>query len=203
MPDPTALFCDIGGVFLTDAWGVQARRKAAEAFQLDAPVFEAAHAALLDPLETGRITLDEYLDRAVFNSPRSFTKEAFKEFMRAQSQPFPEALGILRCLAQSKKYFLACLNNESRELNLHRIRSFGLREYFSVFLSSCYLGLRKPDEAIYRVALEIAQRAPQESLFIDDREINVEGARRAGMSVIHYQNPAALRRELADYGVII
>ena len=203
MPNPTAIFCDIGGVFLTNAWGVDARQKAIEAFHLDAPAFEVVHATLLDPLETGRITLDDYLDRTVFDRQRSFTKEAFKEFMRAQSQPFPETLGILSCLAQSKKYFLACLNNESREMNLHRIQSFGLRDYFSVFLSSCYLGVRKPGDAIYRMALEIAQRAPQESLFIDDREINVEGARRAGMLVIQYQNPAALRRELENYGVMV
>jgi putative hydrolase of the HAD superfamily len=203
MPNATAIFCDIGGVFLSDAWGTQSRRKAAEAFNLDAPDFEAAHATLLDPLETGRITLDDYLDRAVFDRPRSFTKDAFKEFMRAQSQPFPETLGILSCLAQTKKYFLACLNNESREMNQHRIDRFSLRDYFSVFLSSCYLGIRKPDDAIYRMALDIAQRAPRESLLIDDREINVEGARRAGMLTIHYQNPAALRRELENYCVMI
>lgn len=41
---------------------------------------------------------------------------------------------------------LATLNNESRDLNEHRVAKFQLGNYFSMFLSSCYLSIRKPDE---------------------------------------------------------
>ena len=91
---------------------------------------------------------------------------------------------------------LATLNNEGRELNAYRIEKFHLQRNFSAFFSSCYLGLRKPDQAIYSRALEITQRPAAECVFIDDRAENLEGARQVGMRTIHFQTPAQLRAEL-------
>ena len=62
----------------------------------------------------------------------------------------------LQELAQG--WLVATLNNESCELNEHRIKKFKLRELFSIFFTSCYLGVRKPDEKIYQLALGITQR---------------------------------------------
>jgi putative hydrolase of the HAD superfamily len=196
MTKVTALFCDIGGVLLTNAWGQESRRKAAEIYQLDWNEYEALHEPLLPPLEEGRISLDEYLDGTVFHRPRDFTKEEFRQFIFAQSQPYPETLEIFGRLERSNLYLLGSLNNESLELNLYRIERFRLRDFFAVFFSSCFLGLRKPGEAIYRKALQMTQRAPEEVLFIDDRAENVAGARRCGIRGIHYQHPDQLRREL-------
>ncbi len=70
-----------------------------------------------------------------------------------------------------------------------------------MFLSSCYLGLRKPDAAIYRLALEITQRRPDECLFIDDRLPNIEAAMQIGMRAIHFQDAAQLRTELGENGI--
>jgi FMN phosphatase YigB (HAD superfamily) len=50
---------------------------------------------------------------------------------------------------------VGALNNEARETNEFRFEKFGLRKYFEVALSSCYLGLRKPEAAIYKRALDI------------------------------------------------
>ena len=99
------------------------------------------------------------------------------------------------------RYLLATLNNESAELNAYRIREFQLTRNFSVFFTSCYLGVRKPDDAIYRLALDITQRAPEECIFIDDRLLNLECARRLGMRTIHFQNPAQLAKDLMHEGV--
>lgn len=55
-------------------------------------------------------------------------------------------------LAKSGKYFMATINNESKELNQYRIQTFGLREIFALFISSCFVGLRKPEAGIYRRA---------------------------------------------------
>jgi len=96
---------------------------------------------------------------------------------------------------------MATLNNEIMELNVYRIEQFGLQRYFSVFFSSCFLGLRKPDEAIYRTALEVTQRQPGECIFIDDREVNLECPRELGLATVHFQDAAQLRRELEENGV--
>lgn len=55
-------------------------------------------------------------------------------------------LSFARALADSGKYFMATINNESRELNLYRIKKYDLRDIFSVFVSSCLVGMRKAGE---------------------------------------------------------
>ena len=106
-------------------------------------------------------------------------------------------------MAATGKYLLATINNEPLEINERRIREFNLRREFKAFFSSCYLGVRKPDEGIYKLALEVTQRDPEESLFIDDRELNLECAKQLGMRTIHFQNAAQLRQDLAANGVVI
>ena len=115
--------------------------------------------------------------------------------------PLSTAEEIAHQLAGLKKYFMATLNNEVMELNLYRIQHFDLRKYFSVFFSSCFLGLRKPDEAIYRAVLNILQREADECIFIDDREVNLECPSELGLRTIHFQNAVQLRRELEENGV--
>lgn len=197
----SAIFSDVGGVLLTNGWDREGRRRLTEKFHLDAEDFEGRHELVTTAFETGQLSLDHYLERTAFYRPRSFTKQEVKDFMFAQSQGFPEALGLIERLARSGKYFLATLNNESNDLNLYRIGRFGLRKYFSVFFSSCFLGVMKPDKAIYDLALSLTQRPPQECLFIDDRPLNLECARLHGMRTVLYESPTQLDRDLRELGV--
>jgi putative hydrolase of the HAD superfamily len=95
----------------------------------------------------------------------------------------------------------AALNNESLEINEYRIRTFRLRDSFRAFFSSCYLGVRKPDREIYRLALKITQSDPTECVLIDDRGLNLECAREMGMHTIQFKDVAQLQGELAQLGV--
>jgi len=151
--------------------------------------------------ERGKISLDEYLDRTVFYQPRTFSREDFKQAMYSLSQPDKEALAFARRLADSGKYLMGTINNESRELNQYRIETFGMRAIFKVFVSSCYVGLRKPEEGIYRLALDVTQQRPEECCFIDDRALNLEMAKRLGMCTIEMDGVEKLRQDLARLGV--
>jgi putative hydrolase of the HAD superfamily len=197
----TAIFSDVGGILGTNGWDRTARGKAAEEFKIDWLEFEDRHDLVVTALELGQLTLDEYLNRTVFYRPREFSREQFRDFMFAQSRPFAESLALFSQLARARRYLLATLNNESLELDLHRIQLFGLRSIFSVFFSSCFLGLKKPDSAIYQMALRLTQRAADESLFIDDRELNVECASRMGMQIVHCKDPLKLGDQLRQLGV--
>ena len=199
----TTIFFDIGGVLLTDGWGHDSRRVAAEQFGLDWDEYGERHEKVAHAIETNRVTLDQYLNRVVFYRSRAFTREEFRDFIFAQSQPKPDAIEIARQLAASRKYFMATINNEILELNLYRIEQFGLRRCFSVFFSSCFLGIRKPDEAIYRTALQVTQRRPEECIFIDDREVNLECPRELGLATILFHEAEQLRRELMENGVAL
>ena len=197
----TALFFDMGGVLLTNGWDRPSRQAAAKKFGLDWGDFEDRHELLMHGFEVGAVSLDEYLKRAVFYRERKFSKQDFIDFIYGQSRAMPETLAVLQKLAARRKYLIAALNNESRELNEYRIRTFHLREYFEVFLSSCYLGVRKPNVAIYKLALSITQRAGEECVFVDDRELNLECAKELGMHTIQFRNAAQLEKELEGFGV--
>jgi putative hydrolase of the HAD superfamily len=197
----TTLFWDIGGVILTNGWDRQSRREAADAFHLDWEDFQDRHDLSFPAFDSGQISLNEYLDRTLFYRPRSFTLEEFTAFMFAQSKEYPKAREVLTAAASSGKYFVGAINNEPLELNQYRIEAFRLRRDFAVFFSSCYVRSRKPEETIFRVALEVTQRPPEQCVFIDDRPLNLESPRRLGMNVIHYQDPQQLRTELRKHGV--
>ncbi len=196
-----ALFWDIGGVLLTNAWDRVEREQAVARFHLDAVDFQDRHEMLVSSFERGKISLNEYLDRTVFYRDRPFTLAEFKAYMFSRSQPRQDALAFARGLTASKKFLMASINHESAELNHYRIDTFGLREVFDVFISSCFVGLRKPEEGIYRLALDVTQCAPQECCFIDDRPLNLDAAKALGMHVIQMSGVERLRTQLSELGV--
>jgi putative hydrolase of the HAD superfamily len=196
-----AIFWDVGGVLLTNAWDHIERADALEHFHLDEQGFHSRHEIVVSAFERGEITLDEYLDRTVFYCDRPFTREEFRNYIFSLSQPIPEVLAFARWLADSGRYFMGTINNESRELNLYRIEKYGLREIFRLFVSSCFVGLRKPESGIYRLAIEITQFNPKECCFIDDRAPNLESPAKMGMHTIQMQTLEQLRRDLAKLGV--
>lgn len=196
LPFDVILF-DVGGVLLTNGWDHGERAAAVERFGLDAADFEARHAAVYPAWESSAITGKTYLNETVFYERREFSRGDFFAFVLAQSKLLPDgAIEILKELSASGNYLVGALNNEARETNDYRFQKFELRRYFEVALSSCYVGLRKPDPAMYRRALDILGSAPERTLFIDDREENVAGAEAARMRGIQFTGADALRGEL-------
>ena len=198
-----AILFDVGGVLLTNGWNHKERAAAAEHFKLDAHELGTRHEEVAPAWERGEIDLNKYLDVAIFYEPRSFSRDEFFGFMLTQSQLLPEgAMGILKELAARNHCLVGALNNEARETNEFRFGKFGLRRYFKVALSSCYVGSRKPDPAMYRRALDILGTPPPRVLFIDDREENVAGGEAAGMKTIRFTGGFALSKELERLGVL-
>jgi putative hydrolase of the HAD superfamily len=199
--DITTLFWDIGGVILSNGWDRSSRRQAALVFDFDYEEFQDRHDLSFPAFDCGYITLNEYLDRTLFYRSRSFTREEFTAFMFAQSKEYSETRAILADAAHTGKYFIGSINNEPFELNQYRIEAFNLRREFLVFFSSCYVRSRKPEETIFRIALEVTQRPPERCVFIDDRPLNLESPRRLGFNVVHHRNAEQLRSELRNFGV--
>lgn len=201
MPEPTTVFFDIGGVLLTKGWDGESRRLACATFGLPEEEYERRHEQVVDEFEKGRLGLEAYLDKTVFYEERPFDREIFRAFMFRRSQPYPESIALAREIAENNRYRMATINNESREINDYRIASFGLRELFSAFFSSAYLGARKPEPLIYERALAITQRRPEECVFVDDNPDNVETARKLGIQAIHFETAPAARKSLIQLGL--
>jgi putative hydrolase of the HAD superfamily len=197
----TTLFLDLGGVLLTNGWDRHARDLAAETFHLDRKEMDERHHLTFDTYEVGKLTLEQYLSRLVFYEKRSFTEEDFREFMFAQSKEFPEMTDLIRRLKAQHKLKVAAVNNEGRELNEHRIRAFNLKNFIDFFISSCIVHVRKPDEDIYRIALDIAHVPPDEVAYLDDRLMFVQIADSLGIHGIHHTDYASTCSKLAALGL--
>ena len=194
---------DVGGVLLTNGWDRGERAAAVERFQLDARELEIRHAEIAGAWERGEIDRNQYLDAVVFYEPRSFSRDEFFDFILAQSRVLPNgALSILKEISAANQQMVGALNNEARETNEFRFGKFELRRYFKVALSSCYVGLRKPEPAIYRRALDILGSRPGRTLFIDDREENVAAAEAEGIRTILFTGAEALKKELRQLCVL-
>lgn len=196
----TTLFLDIGGVLLTNGWDRAARRRAAETFSLDLPETEERHHLTFDTYEEGKLTLDEYLDRTVFYEERSFSRQTFKDFMYAQTEPYPDMIDMVCRIKKQHGIKIAIVNNEGRELNEYRIRKFGLDKFVDFFISSCFVHFRKPDADIFRIALDIALVKPEEVLYIDDRAMFVSVAEGLGINGFRHENFEATSRYLSNLG---
>lgn len=193
----TTLFLDIGGVLLTNGWDHHMRRRAAQKFGLDYEEMNERHHLTFDTYEVGKLSLLKYLDRVVFYEKRKFSHEEFREFMFAQSQPLPGMIEFFMRLKQRHRLIVAAVSNEGRELTEHRVRRFELHRLIDFFISSCFVHFRKPDEDIYRLALDTAQARPEQVVYIDDRQMFVEVARTLGIYGIHHQGREPTRAALA------
>ena len=200
-PKITTLFLDIGGVLLTNGWDRDARKHASEKFGLDLAEMDERHHLTFDTYEAGKLSLDEYLDRVVFYDERSFTKDEFRKFMFDQSLPYPEMIGLVRALKARYGLRVAAVNNEGRELSIHRIKTFDLGSVFDCFVSSAFVHVRKPDADIYRTALDIVQARPPDVLYIDDRAMFVDVARELGINGIHHRSFQATKAQMEAFGL--
>jgi putative hydrolase of the HAD superfamily len=192
---PKFLFFDIGGVLLTNGWGHESRQKAAKHFGYDFEKMDWLHNFIFNVYEIGSITLDEYLDTTVFSQSRGFSKKDFKTFMFAQSIELPEMLQWLKKWKKENPGFhIISINNEGKELNDHRIKTFGLHDCFDAFISSCEVGMRKPDPDIFKLALGIAQAAPEECVYFDDRPMLVAAAQKLKIRAFHHEGFSSTKK---------
>jgi putative hydrolase of the HAD superfamily len=197
----TTLFLDLGGVLLTNGWDRNSRELAAQTFKLDRKEMDERHHLTFDTYEVGKLTLEQYLKRVVFYEKRDFTTQEFRDFMFAQSKDFPEMMNLIRSLKAQYKLKVAVVNNEGRELNERRIQNFKLNTFVDFFISSCFVHVRKPDEDIYRIALDIAHVPPEQVAYLDDRHMFVQIAESLGIRGIHHTGYASTCAKFASLGL--
>jgi putative hydrolase of the HAD superfamily len=203
-PSPiSTLFLDIGGVLLTNGWDHHMRQDAAEKFNLDYQELNERHHLTFDTYEEGKLSLDEYLTRVIFHVERPFSREEFRAFMFAQSEPYPDMIELICELKDRYHLRVGAISNEGRELTVYRIEEFSLAEFMDFFVSSCFVHYRKPDEDMYRIALDISQAEPERSVYIEDRPMFVDVACDLGMNGIVHTGYKSTREALERLGLSI
>ena len=180
-----AVVFDIGGVLLTNGWDSASRKLAAKTFGFDFDLVEKRHQLMYSTYELGKFTLDAYVEFTYFSEKRAFSKAQFLHFMLEQSKPHEEMLSLAREL-KGRSLKVGVLSNEGRELSEYRVGRW--LEFIDFFCISGFVGLRKPDPDIFRLAISIAQKKPQEIAYVEDREAFVTIGQSLGLRAIHHES---------------
>jgi putative hydrolase of the HAD superfamily len=162
---------------------------------------EHRHRETFELFDLGKITLAEYLTRVVFHQKRSFTKLEFRKFMLEQSQPHPKMIRLMMKLKKDYGLKVVAVSNEAKELNAYRIATFKLNQLIDTFISSCYVGVRKPDMKIFDLAHDISQAKIQNVLYIENTAFFVELAERQGIQSILHTDYDSTCKKLASFGL--
>ena len=168
-----------------DKWmGSSGPQGSAEKFQLDQAEMDDRHHLTFDTYEVGKIDWTITYRKLCFISRALFSMDEFKEFMFSRTQPYQQMIDYIASLKKQYGLKIAVVSNEGRALTEYRIANFGLKKFVDFFIVSCFVHFRKPDLDIYRVALDIAQVAPEEVAYIEDRPMFVEVAKSLGINSI-------------------
>jgi putative hydrolase of the HAD superfamily len=199
----THLFTDLGGVLLTNGWDKNLRHLTADRFGINSAEMDDRHHLTYDTYESGKMGLAAYLDRIIFYEPRGFTHDDVIDFILGEARAFPEMIDLVCRLKARHGIKVAVVSNEGRELTADRIRRFRLDDFVDFFIVSCYVHFRKPDEDIFRVALDIAQADPRRVAYIEDRPMFVEVAASLGMHAIWHHGFESTCEHLAALGLTL
>ena len=206
-PSPIkTIFWDIGGVLLTNGWDLGQRTRVLSDLGVDVDAYEAMHDSANYYWERGLITASDFFEQTVLetNPQLNLTFDRLWQLVCAESKVLHrECFDILATLKRSGQYRLATLNNESKELNEHRLDAFHLRQLFNYFICSGYVHEMKPLPDIYRAATDISGFPPETALFIDDKQENCDAAIALDMQAIRFESPAQLCTALSHFGITV
>ena len=111
----------------------------------------------------------------------------FREIYFEALDPNPPMIELMREL-QAGGYRMAMLTNNVREWEPLWRSMLPVDEIFETVVDSAFVGCRKPESKIYEIVLDRIDLPAESCLFVDDVEVNCEGAERAGMTAVHFQD---------------
>jgi putative hydrolase of the HAD superfamily len=138
---------------------------------------EIAEAAFLDQLT-------DALEPLLGHRPEM---HRFREIYFEALDPNPPMIELMREL-KAAGHRMAMLTNNVREWEPLWRSMMPVDEIFETVVDSGFVGCRKPESAIYALTLERVGAPAEACLFVDDVEVNCEGARRAGIEAIHFRD---------------
>jgi epoxide hydrolase-like predicted phosphatase len=201
-----AVICDFGGVLtvpLVDAFKAYERISGIPLKDLGeamAGVGSVSGMNVLFELETGRITADQFTGEVGAELTRRLGRKVsmarFAEIYYSQLLPNEPVLDYMRELKRQGFRLAICTNNirEWQPLWLPRVSA---DEIFDHVIDSGFVGIRKPDRAIYDLTLERLGVPAEAAVLVDDTEVNCTAAREYGLSAVHFRSTEQALAELA------
>jgi putative hydrolase of the HAD superfamily len=192
-----AIVCDFGGVLTTplvqsfmafqDQTGIttetlgKAMQSATETGG-DNPLFEMERGEITEVAFLDKLT--DHLEPLLGHRPEM---HRFKEIYFEALEPNPAMIELMREL-KAEGYRMSMLTNNVREWEPLWRAMLPVDEIFETVVDSGFVGCRKPESRIYELTLERIDQPAEACLFVDDVLVNCEGARKAGLSAVHFQD---------------
>ncbi len=198
MAEISTIISDFGGVLTTplvqsfmafqDQTGItterlgEAMQAATEENGGENPLFE---------MERGEITevafLDQLTDALEPLLGHRPEMHRFREIYFEALNPNPPMIALMQEL-KAAGYRMAMLTNNVREWEPLWRSMLPVDEIFETVVDSGFVGCRKPESQIYELTLERVAAPAETCLFVDDVLVNVEGAHKAGLHAVHFQD---------------
>lgn len=192
-----AVISDFGGVLTTpllqsfmafqDQTGIttetlgKAMQAATEA-NGDNPLFEMERGEITEVAFLEKLT--DSLEPLLGHRPEM---HRFKEIYFEALDPNPAMIDLMREL-KAAGYRMAMLTNNVQEWEPLWRPMLPVDEIFETIVDSGFVGCRKPEAKIYATTLDRIEMPPEACLFLDDVQVNCEGAEKAGMTAVHFQD---------------
>jgi putative hydrolase of the HAD superfamily len=192
-----AVICDFGGVLTTplvesfmafqDRTGITTEvlgkgMQAATEANGGNPLFEMERGEITEVAFLEKLT--DSLEPLLGHRPEM---HRFREIYFEALQPNPPMIELMRELKDSG-YRMAMLTNNVREWEPLWRSMLPVDAIFETVVDSGFVGCRKPESKIYEIALGRISLPAESCLFVDDVKVNCEGAEKAGMTAVHFQD---------------
>jgi len=192
-----AIIFDFGGIFTKERNFDTFAKKYSEKFSVD-------YEELLRIMgENWQLVKVNKIDSNVFWEKTSEYLKYNSEKLRKETIQFfglrENMLKIAKFL--KSEYKLALLTNQIRDWLSEMIKKYKLNDVFDTIVISDEVKLAKPDPRIYQIVLERMGLKPEQCLFIDDKEENIEAARKLKIKTILFENPKQLKIDLQKFGI--
>ncbi|MHC4425157.1 MAG: HAD family hydrolase [Planctomycetota bacterium] len=199
MEEIESVIFDWGGVLIDDP-RPGLLRYCADAFGVSQEHYTPVHDSFLDEFHKGIIS-EEKLWQEIgreLGKPTPKVPSLWSEAFRYAYVPKPDVFSLVSSL-HDKGYKTALLSNTE----LPAVEFFHELDYdmFDVLVFSCTEGVMKPEWRIYEITLERLRSKAQQSIFIDDRQDYIQGAKHAGLNTILFKSIDQIKNELAELEV--
>ena len=151
---------------------------------------------------TGQITDAEFWTRNLtpFGITTPAGRAAFIQRLYAFKEVIPAMRNLLDELRGRRR--LAIISNASDTLETGLEDRLEIAHYFEVVINSARVGCAKPEPEIFQITLERLGLRPEQTVFTDDQQRNVEAAAQLGVHAVLFTGVAGMRAYLANLGVL-
>lgn len=143
----------------------------------------------------GKISGEQYWNELRNTYSLSIPETIAEEFKKWAGLVANDEILSLVDEAKQKGWQVAILSNVI-PVTYHVLKASGAYDKFDAVIVSCNEGYAKPEKEIYEIALQKLNVAAKDSVFIDDKQTNLDPAKEMGFRTIHAENPQQIARDI-------